>query len=38
MKSAAVAKTDIERTSGLVKVTVHTAKPGVAIGKKGARN
>ena len=36
MKSAAVAKTDIERTSGLVRVTVHTAKPGVAIGKKGA--
>jgi len=36
MKGAAVAKTDIERTSGLVKVTVHTAKPGVAIGKKGA--
>ena len=36
MKSSAVAKTDIERTSGLVKVTVHTAKPGVAIGKKGA--
>ena len=36
MKGAAVAKTDIERTSGLVRVTVHTAKPGVAIGKKGA--
>ena len=36
MKGAAVAKTEIERTSGLVKVTVHTAKPGVAIGKKGA--
>lgn len=36
MKNAAVAKTDIERTSDQVKVTVYTAKPGVAIGKKGA--
>ncbi|WP_127718313.1 30S ribosomal protein S3 [Halobacteriovorax sp. HLS] len=36
MKNAAVAKTDISRTSDQVKVTVYTAKPGVAIGKKGA--
>jgi small subunit ribosomal protein S3 len=36
MKNAAVAKTEIERTSDQVKVTVFTAKPGVAIGKKGA--
>lgn len=36
MKNAAVAKTDIARTSDQVKVTVYTAKPGVAIGKKGA--
>jgi len=35
MKNAAVAKTEISRTSDQVKVTVHTAKPGVAIGKKG---
>ncbi len=35
MKSAAVAKTEISRTSDQVKVTVYTAKPGVAIGKKG---
>lgn len=35
MKNAAVAKTDISRTSDQVKVTVYTAKPGVAIGKKG---
>ncbi len=35
MKNAAVAKIDISRTSDQVKVTVHTAKPGVAIGKKG---
>lgn len=36
MKNAAVARTEISRTSDQVKVTVHTAKPGVAIGKKGA--
>ena len=35
MKNAAVAKTEISRTSGQTKVTVFTAKPGVAIGKKG---
>jgi len=36
MKNAAVARTEISRTSDQVKVTVYTAKPGVAIGKKGA--
>jgi small subunit ribosomal protein S3 len=36
MKSAAVSRTEISRTSDQVKVTVYTAKPGVAIGKKGA--
>ena len=36
MKNAAVASTDITRTSKQVKVTVYSAKPGVAIGKKGA--
>lgn len=35
MKNASVAKTEISRTSDQVKVTVYTAKPGVAIGKKG---
>jgi small subunit ribosomal protein S3 len=35
MKGAAVAKTEISRTAGQTKVTVYTAKPGVAIGKKG---
>jgi len=34
MKNAAVANVDISRTSDQVKVTVFTAKPGVAIGKK----
>lgn len=36
LKNAAVAKTEISRSSGVVKITVSTAKPGVAIGKKGA--
>ena len=35
MKNAAVSSVDISRTSDQVKVTVYTAKPGVAIGKKG---
>jgi len=35
MKSAAVASIDISRTSDQVNVTVNTAKPGIAIGKKG---
>ncbi len=35
MKNAAVSKTEISRTSDQIKVTVHTARPGVAIGKKG---
>ncbi len=34
--NAAVSKIDIERTTDKVKVTVHTAKPGVVIGKGGA--
>ena len=36
LKNAAVAKTEISRSSGVVKITVFTAKPGVAIGKKGS--
>ena len=35
MKNAAVANVELSRTSDQVKVTVYTAKPGVAIGKKG---
>jgi len=33
--SSGVAKIEIERTSDKVKVTVHTAKPGMVIGKGG---
>ena len=36
LKNASIAETEITRNSDQVKVTVHTAKPGVAIGKKGA--
>ena len=36
MKNASVSRTEISRTSDQVKITVYTAKPGVAIGKKGA--
>lgn len=36
LKNAGIAKTEITRTSDQVKVTVFSAKPGVAIGKKGA--
>ncbi len=34
--SAGVSKIEIERASDKVKITVHTAKPGVVIGKGGA--
>jgi small subunit ribosomal protein S3 len=36
LSNASIAKTEITRTSDQVKVTVFSAKPGVAIGKKGA--
>ena len=34
--SAGVSKIEIERASDRVKVIIHTAKPGVVIGKGGA--
>lgn len=33
---AAIAKVDIERASDKIKVYIHTARPGVIIGRKGA--
>ncbi|MBD66783.1 MAG: 30S ribosomal protein S3 [Halobacteriovoraceae bacterium] len=36
LANASIAKTEITRTLDQVKVTVYSAKPGVAIGKKGA--
>ncbi|MFQ9511826.1 MAG: 30S ribosomal protein S3 [Lachnospiraceae bacterium] len=36
LHSAGISKIEIERASGRVKVIIHTAKPGVVIGKGGA--
>ncbi len=36
LKHAYVSRIMIERPAGKVKITVHTARPGVVIGKKGA--
>lgn len=36
LSNAGIAKTEITRTADQTKVTVYSAKPGVAIGKKGA--
>ncbi len=36
LANAAVSKIEISRTSNQVKITVYSAKPGIAIGKKGA--
>ncbi len=36
LKSAGISKVIIERAAKNIKVTVHTARPGVIIGKKGA--
>jgi small subunit ribosomal protein S3 len=34
---ASIAKVDVERFPNLVHVTIHTAKPGIVIGRKGAQ-
>ncbi len=36
LNSAGIAKVEIERAANKVKVNVHTARPGIVIGKKGA--
>ena len=36
LKSAAVARVEIERASNRVRVYIHTAKPGIIIGRRGA--
>lgn len=35
LKHAGVARIDIERVAGKMKINVHTARPGIVIGKKG---
>src|SRR5690554_3635646 len=34
--AAGIARIEIERAAGKVKINVHTARPGIVIGKKGA--
>jgi small subunit ribosomal protein S3 len=36
LERAGIAKVDIERTRDRVKVDIHTARPGIVIGRKGA--
>lgn len=36
LKGAAVARIEIQRSANQVEVTLHTAKPGIVIGKRGA--
>src|SRR5579859_4740021 len=37
LRDAAISRIDIERSANQVTVTIHTAKPGVVIGKGGAK-
>jgi small subunit ribosomal protein S3 len=37
LENAGVARVDIERSANKIEVTVHTAKPGIVIGKRGAK-
>jgi small subunit ribosomal protein S3 len=36
LKSAGISRVDVERAANKCKVNVHTARPGIVIGKKGA--
>jgi small subunit ribosomal protein S3 len=36
LRHAGVSKIDIERVAGKVKINIHTARPGIVIGKKGS--
>lgn len=36
LASAGIAKVEVERAASKVKINVHTARPGIVIGKKGA--
>jgi small subunit ribosomal protein S3 len=36
LKATGISRVEIERAAEKVKVSVHTAKPGIIIGKKGA--
>ncbi len=36
LKHAGVSRIEIERVAGKIKINIHTARPGIVIGKKGA--
>lgn len=36
-KAAGIPKVEVERTGESVRITIHTARPGVLVGRKGAR-
>lgn len=36
LRHAGVSRVDVERVAGKIKVNIHTARPGIVIGKKGA--
>jgi ribosomal protein S3 len=36
MERAGIAKVEIERTRDRVRVDIHTARPGIVIGRRGA--
>lgn len=36
LRHAGVSKIEIERVAGKIKINIHTARPGIVIGKKGA--
>ena len=36
LKHAGVSRIDVERVAGKIKINIHSARPGVVIGKKGA--
>lgn len=36
LKHAGIARIDVERVAGKIKVNIHTARPGIVIGKKGS--
>lgn len=36
LKNAAISRIEIERTAGIITINIHTARPGIVIGRKGA--
>lgn len=38
LQHAGIAKIEIERAANKAKINIHTARPGIVIGKKGSRS